>query len=366
MPSPRASWLAALFCALPACAVPATGQEAPFNTFERPSRFSVAWPEGYLFEADPAAALYLWSSTSALRALENQAAASQRSRCLRLDSWLTILLPSGDAAGCTFVVVPHFVIRQMEDSSAAVKPPSFNPYVEWTSYRMAKPRPLRFFRSSPHVGLLTYTRLRLAHYSNGQAGCTYVGDTLQGKDEPCGRSVGVTADVPNTDDGDFSTSYAEPALGLGVFGLKQGQMGWYLILDVAPAFHATQSNLASWAPGSMTRHQLRTYGNRELTGELRAMYWIEPLGAAAQATLLHNVADRRTPGFGRWRSDASVGVTFQTLFGFGVFARRTRGYDYYNIGYGRSVDDRTRLSIEFHPAMGRRRINFDDSPPRDP
>lgn len=341
----------ALFCAMLLTASSASAQEPPFNTFERPSRFSVAWPKNYLFEGDPSAALYLWSSSIALRALQNQDVWSRHSKCLGLDFGLTVPLPGKDATGCTFVVVPHFVIRQMEDSSAAVKPPSFNPYFEWTSYRMSKPAP---------VGLLTYTRLKLAHYSDGQAGCTYVGDTLQGKDKPCGRPPTVTSDIPNTDDGDFSTSFAEPGIGVGIFGLTEGQLGWSLTLDLAPMFHATEKNWASFVPGAMTAEQLRTYGSREFTTELKGLYWHEPTGTALQFSLLHNWADRAA-GFEGWRSDVSIGLTFQPLFGFGVFARRSRGYDYYNIGYGQSVNDHVRLSIEFNPSLGRRRVNFDDS-----
>ena len=330
--------------------VTARAQEPAFNAFERSSRFSVAWPKGYLYEGDPAAAIYLWSGSTALRAVANQDVHSRRSNCGYLDR-AAPPLHGRTATGCTFVLVPHFVIRQMEDSSAAVKPPSFNPYFEWTSYRMSPPAP---------IGFLSYLRVRLAHYSNGQAGCTYVGDTLRGKDEPCGRPASVTADVPNTDDGDFSTSYIEPGIGVGIYGLHEGQLGGYLLLDMAPTFHATKDNLGSRVPGAMNRGQLRTYGNHEFTGELRGMIEHSRTGLALHGALLHNWANR-AQGFPSWRSDATIGITSQLLFGFGVFVRRSRGYDYYNIGYGRPVDDRPRLSLEFHPDMGRRRVRFNDS-----
>src|SRR5262249_30081293 len=152
-----------------------------------------------------------------IQTLAKRPAGTFKSGC-RFENWWPFF-SFGDKAntsGCTHAFVARFVIRQMGDSSAAVKPPSFNPYYEWTTYQLSLGGNANAAVTA-RPGLLQYWRLKLAHYSNGQAGCTYSGDVWVGKDSACTRPDSIKSDVLNTNDGDFSTSYAELGWAFGFF-----------------------------------------------------------------------------------------------------------------------------------------------------
>jgi len=241
----------------------ATG-EHPFDVFERPSRVTVAWPKDYMYEGQPTIPAYLSSHANYMKALRNLDVGTHSDCYVK---WPLSMLPGHgnvEAYACTHTFTPCFVIRQMHVTSAAVKPPSFNPFYEWNTYRFSLDAPAYGDYRKVH-GTLSYFRLKVAHHSNGQAGCTYFGERWVSKDSACKAQPPVNRARPNTVDGDFSTSFVETAYALGLFGVNLDySIDHYLAIEVAALQHATYANIL-YLPGRMGADQKRTYSVNEIT-----------------------------------------------------------------------------------------------------
>ena len=355
----------------------------PFDVFEQQSIISANWPDGYLYEGQPTVPFYWHSSAGQLNRMGTLRAGVDTvgSDCSwgRLARALSLFRGEVEAVGCTHIIVPRFVIRQLHDSSAAVKPPSFNPYYEFTTYRFVLPYSARrgvrdadsVYRDLGNAdytklfGRLTYLRLKIAHYSDGQAGCTYVFDHYIHPDSvrynsDCAPTIGFKDSI-NTTDGDFSTTYLEAGYGIGWFQIgHDNSLQWYFVADLSAIQHATYAN-AGWVPGAMTAEQKRTYGTNEIGVRLRYNTWFECVGTALDIDLM---ANKRfvTPYQGK-RSEILMTTSFRKLWGAGVGARWSTGYDYYNLAYGRTVDRRVALVILFDRRSRSERFSFTDGSP---
>lgn len=336
-----------------------------FNWFEPISRVAAVWPDGYLYDAQPTAPLYLHSNAPGIFRLSKQTADYNRGGCgeINLGWWRPRIAPPrllgrGDrsALACTHVFVPRFHIRQLEDSSSAVSPPSFNPYYEFAITQASLSGKAEDPITSRKGGF-AQLRLRLAHYSNGQAGCTYEGEERVDKDEPC---IPIGAPNPvrlNTTNGDFSTTYLEVGYGFGGFGLhRDGSVRSMWQVDLSMTQHATQHNALQFLWGAMTESQRRTYGVNELGLQLRKRWLVfRPLcssgsrfrGVSVDLEANGAVATKRADGFERERWDVVAGVSFARLQGLGLGYRLSGGFDPYNLAYGRRVDGRGALLIQF-------------------
>ena len=123
-------------------------------------------------------------------------------------------LTASSARAWRLILSPMFIIRQLNDSSAAVRTPSFMPRVsiEWLRVsrvgRVTGPDPLIGFSAANLSGV----RFSLAHHSNGQAGCFRDGFVpIDRHAETCVPAAGTDTNrvVLNRANGDFSSTYFE-------------------------------------------------------------------------------------------------------------------------------------------------------------
>ncbi len=347
----------------------------PLDVLEVPSLVAYGWPDGYYYEGIPAAALYIHSNGRGISSLGTTPANADASSGCRLAGLLRVISLHHDevaATGCVHTFVPRFVIRQLADSSAAVKPPTFNPFYEWTTFRFMLPESARRSTGDADYSKLSghfdYMRLKLAHYSNGQAGCTYVNDEYVypdavKRDAICKPKPVLPDTVLNTRDGDFSTTYFETGYGKGIFKVgESGTLQHYLLAEVAFIQHTHQEFLRKMF-GAMSDEQRRTYGTREATLTVRGNYYSTALkGIALDGTGIVN--HRFGSAFGADRSEMVVTLSSAQLWGLGIGARWEAGFDPYNIAYGRSVDRRGALVLVFDRRTRSDRFKFTESQPQ--
>jgi hypothetical protein len=246
-------------------------------------------------------------------------------------------------------ITPNFIIRQLEDSSAAVRTPTFNPKgtYQWIGYRKAVrqiPDPndsTKLIWEPDNVNSWKHVDLRMldvqfAHYSNGQAGCFYERQLfVKVGDEYVCRWLGndSTNRTINNSDGSFSTWYLRGGLGFErMWGIDS--------LEAQVVRHAGVFLTAQWHIPAMTEEpQKPLYGDARIRGTLELeqfckkcwrmnwqalYYWDTAVGAASGIPASHWVAE--------------TSLSWEPLFGLGVFLRRHEGQDYYNIAFTKTLN----------------------------
>ena len=247
------------------------------------------------------------------------------------------------------VVTPNFVIRQLNDSSAAVRTPSFNPKgtYQWLGYRKAVrqiPDPsdrTKLIWEPDNVNSWKHVDLRLldvqfAHYSNGQAGCFYERQRFVpvGDDYEC-QWIGndSTNRAINNSDGSFSTWYLRGGLGferMWGFGEDEAQHTSHVGVFGTAQYHI---------PFMTEDPQRPLYGDWRVRATAEYEKWVKCLGRMTWQTLAYvekNLgADDAMPS-SHWVAETSL--SWEPLFGLGVFLRRHEGQDYYNIAFTRRLN----------------------------
>lgn len=303
------------------------GDAIPFAPNPRPTHMWLDWPAGAMYEGDINLPVHLYSRTFDLENPDLTRGADPGD-CLFIDLRYNSLTPTKIVTGCTITFTPHFIIRQLKGGSAPVQTPTFNPSLELNWHTLAiEPELAGGIR---HAVLRTL-HFRYAHYSNGQSGC--LGATQQLL--PDGTCSGeFTPSTPlNTVDGSFSTNYVDAGVTRSwvtyVAGAERHMHGPTLTGRVHVAV----------PPGEMNEELRSVYGRASVLGgymvRTRGTLW----GQRATGTLAAEVeyAFGRAPEYEPWRGSATGYLSFPGMYGFGVSAKYSAGFDYYNIGFGRTL-----------------------------
>ena len=235
------------------------------------------------------------------------------------------------------VFTPNFVIRQMQDSSAAVRTPSFNPKATYQLFRLRK-------RADPGAGTnvnkwkwvdLQMTDFVFAHYSNGQAGCFYTDETFTRVNGRlyCLRAQNATGPrAINFSDGSFSTWYVRAGVG--------SERMWGFGGDDAPE----TSHIAWLASVQYNIPFLTESPQRPLYGDWRVRAQAEyekllPMPGSFVWRLAGAVEHSLDagPSIPRTGWSAETALTSERAFGIGPFVRYYSGQDYYNIAFVNSI-----------------------------
>jgi hypothetical protein len=354
MKHPLASRLLPLV-ATTACAHFATRPPAPAHHYlERNYVFSTRGDTSLIYEGHPAAHLFL---------LDGLPLAYDQ--LMRTDANGK---PRRTTSALRAIVSPMFRIRQLRDSSAAVRTPSFMPRI------MAVDRLWVTGLGTPVVlgDIVSYNslalkglRFSLTHHSNGQAGCFRQGyrpvDARANECEPI-PITDPSAVLPddtmrvrlNGSDGDFSSTYLS-AMG-HVTWMKDFSRG------DTPRYQLGGGVGFDWHPrgvfGELSDEQRPLYGGWRVRGQAEAMYvsgltcadrvsrpLLQRLGCAVRGrtrvTLegerapkaTGSLAPRIQPSIMPWRGSVEFSHAFHWLLGAGAFVRWHDGQDYYNIGF---------------------------------
>ncbi len=231
------------------------------------------------------------------------------------------------------VFTPNFVIRQLQDSSAAVRTPSFNPKVTYQTFRLRK-------RADPGAGPnvnkwkwvdLQMTDFVFAHYSNGQAGCFYEDErfTRVGDRIFCLRPQNDTGPrAINFSDGSFSTWYLRAGVG--------GERMWGFGGDDAPetSHVAALISLQYNIPFLTEKPQRPLYGDWRVRGQAEYEKLLPIPGGFVWrfAGAIEQSLDAG-PSVPRTGWSVETALTSERAFGFGPFVRYYSGQDYYNIAF---------------------------------
>ena len=285
-------------------------------------------------------------------------------RLTRRDSATTH--PIRNAYAMRVISSPMFRFRQLKDSSAAVRTPSFMP-------RLVAVEALHARGVGAPVGsdavkyprvLLSGLRLSLTHHSNGQAGCFREGyRPVNGDFDHC-EPIPITDSskvLPrdtmrvklNTSDGDFSSTF------LSVMG--HGTLMSDFSHDDRPRWTAGVAFGYDWHPrkifGTLSDEQRPLYGSWRVRGQAELMYvsglscpdlgrmrvskLFCPLRGRSRITIegeraprAHGpLASRFDPRILPWRGSLEISHALDWALGAGVFVRFNDGQDYYNIGF---------------------------------
>jgi len=267
--------------------------------------------------------------------------------------------PSSNWTGAFRVIVtPMFRIRQLNDSSAAVRTPSFLPrlsteylYVTRLSEATGPSADLRF---SPV--LVRGVRLTLAHHSNGQAGCFREGfDPIDRHANECLPRPGFDTNVVrlNRASGDFSSTFVQLMVHTTLmnrreddrpshsFGLAAAYE--YHLRGIFGALSEEQRELyGSWRARALGEG-MQLVGTQCDDGESRP--WHQNLSCAFRGRARVSgeyerapenpgpLAVRVKPAILPWRGQVELSYVFTRLLGTGVFVRWHDGQDYYNIDF---------------------------------
>lgn len=282
------------------------------------------------------------------------------------------------ARGFRFFVTPVFIVRQLKDSSSAVRTPSFNPRLSADWFRLTA-LDQRLTAHNPEFGWLRIDglRLTLAHHSDGQAGCFLEGQTPTKpgsfEADDCSAPPDTGQLRTNAANGDFSTTYLSLMLhetwlahgqrtpwsfGAAVSGdweFPKGSGMWGALPDIERQFYGgwrarVQTDVANATLPSCD--DSRGWCFLRGRARLSAMYEWAPRH-------LGPLASRLPEPIPHFRSYWDVSYTFDGLHGVGAFVRRVDGQDYYNIGF---VHNRTATLLgvtmdlagyEFNPTANR-------------
>jgi hypothetical protein len=265
------------------------------------------------------------------------------------------------------MVSPMFRIRQLKDSSAAVRTPSFMPRILAAEVLqlsgLGEPRIVGNIVDYNKVAL-TGLRLALTHHSNGQAGCFRRGyrpvDQRANECEPIpitDPSVVLPDDTMrvllNGSDGDFSSTFVSAMVhSTGMFDFRNAN---------TPRMNVGAAASYEWHPrglfGALSDEQRPLYGSWRVRGQFTAMYASGLDCAGFGGSVLHfmrcalrgrtrfvaegerapkahgELAPRITPPILPWRGSVELSHAFHWALGAGAFVRFNDGQDYYNIGF---------------------------------
>ncbi|HEY2374874.1 MAG TPA: hypothetical protein VGH98_02770 [Gemmatimonadaceae bacterium] len=256
------------------------------------------------------------------------------------------------------ILTPMFLIRQLHDSSAAVRTPSFMPELS-TEYLFVSrvgdaTGPDANLRFSPV--LVRGIRLTLAHHSNGQAGCFRYGF------EPADAHANVCVPTPGQDtnvvrlnltNGDFSTTYAEAMVHTTLMNRARGDRpthsfglaaayDWHLRGIFGSLSDEQRELYGSWRLRGMAEG-MQLFGNECDDGSYRLWYQNFACAFRGRARISGEydrapqnpgpLALRVDPAILPWRGQVEISYVFTRLLGTGIFARWNDGQDYYNIDF---------------------------------
>jgi hypothetical protein len=263
------------------------------------------------------------------------------------------------AAGTWRVIAtPMFRIRQLNDSSAAVRTPSFMPRVSVERIWARRLGAVTGDQFNPAFdgANVTGVRLTLAHHSNGQAGCFRAGFVpTDSHSETCVPAPGADTSIVklNRANGDFSTTF----FSLMLHSTWMNRNG----ANIATHSLGVAVNADWHMPGlfgALSDEQRALYGTWRARGQVEGMQMLGTscgdrivrtagqrlgcwLSGRARFTVDHEwvlsklgaLADRVHPSIVPWRGSSEVSYAFDALLGAGVFLRWNDGQDYYNIGF---------------------------------
>jgi hypothetical protein len=338
-----------------ACAPLVRAPAPPHHFLERNYVFWTRGDTSLIYEAHPAAHLFLLDGLSlAYDLLTRTDPATNK--------------PRRHADATRLIVSPMFRIRQLKDSSAAVRTPSFMPrpllLERLRVIGLGTPRVLGANVKYPDL-LLSGVRLTVTHHSNGQAGCFRAG--YRPKDPHANTCEPIPVTDPtvvlprdtlevklNRADGDFSSTFVSAMVHSSL--LKDFSRG------DTPKYKLGAAIGYDWHPhglfGELSDEQRPLYGSWRLRGQAEGMIaWglgcadrgskssIERIACALKgrsrmsfegerAPRAHGpLAPRIHPPIVPWRGSVEVSHAFHWLLGAGVFVRLNDGQDYYNIGF---------------------------------
>lgn len=223
-----------------------------------------------------------------------------------------------------------FEVRMTDTVSDPVRTPSYR-------IRPFNLQGVRIFHDTADL-----TRFRLlgiaisaAHYSNGQQGCTYLGfeRTTPGADCSVRNADTAARQIPNTIDGDFSTSYFCLAVDhrwARLFGTSD-PLAWQFTLGGSLQLHPLELK-----PGGMNGAQAATYGQHQysLRSEYERRFPSQTLQGVAR--LAGEYEERFGGGLPKRlrRGSLEVSYVLDRQSHVGIFLRQHWGFDYYNINFG--------------------------------
>jgi hypothetical protein len=253
------------------------------------------------------------------------------------------------------ILSPNFIIRQMHDSSAAVRTPSFMPRLSVEVLRVSRlgtpvANPDIHFAGARLLGF----RASLQHHSNGQAGCFRTGFVpVDEHSNKCqwDQKTDTNSVALNRANGDFSSTFFEALA-----------YGWWMTRGVSQ-ISTLGGGIAlgfdwypDWLFGALTPEQSALYGKWRARAEGQGS-WRPQAGIACHdpgnyrllcvfagelildlnyvrapimtTDLARRLDDRLFPF--RWSVEASYSL--DGLLGSGPFIRWVDGQDYYNIGF---------------------------------
>ena len=257
-------------------------------------------------------------------------------------------------AGWRVFVIPAFIVRQLTDSSSAVRTPSFNPRISVERYWVSA-------LNQTHLGgnpkfpraRIDGLRLTVAHHSDGQAGCFLEGQTPAKtgsfEADDCTPPPATGPLRTNRADGDFSTTYLsilwhESWLARGAGERTPWSAGFGLSYD-------WELPKASHFPGVLPDIERQFYGSwrARIQGEgmlSTALRCADSRGwcvlrGRARVTAMYEWAPRRLGALAsrfvepipHFRDYADISYTLDALHNVGLLVRRVDGQDYYNIGF---------------------------------
>ena len=260
--------------------------------------------------------------------------------------------------GLRSFVTPMFRVRQLNDSSAAVRTPSFMPRVSLEQllvHRLGSVSGQEHMPSFP-LALLSGLRLTLAHHSNGQAGCFREGfEPVDARANSCRPIAGADTTTVrlNRANGDFSSTFVNVMLHSTVMNRGPAKVAtWTVGAAVGADLHLRGLF------GELSEEQRELYGSWRLRGQIEGSrrwgtgcldregwHGWAGLGCALRGKSRMslegelapdkpgNLGERITPEVERWRGSVEFSHTFDALLRTGPFVRWHDGQDYYNIGF---------------------------------
>jgi hypothetical protein len=241
----------------------------------------------------------------------------------------------------SLVATPAFVIRQLDDSSAAVRTPSFNPKGTFQYFWLHKvlkdgaftSRQKRDPKNWKHIDGWMIDAV-FAHYSNGQAGCFFQRQTMVrvGSDFEC-RWLGVVDSAINESDGSFSTWYLRGGGGFERMWVNPNNAS--LARRVGTMF-----TLQYHIPAMTEDPQEKLYGDIRARGivELESHSLRDKLEGAWRFAAIGERAFRTGPNVPSHQWSVELARSFTRLYGLGAFARLRGGQDYYNIAFKNTLN----------------------------
>jgi hypothetical protein len=327
--------------------------EITFQPDARPSYFWAVPPAKALYEGDISVPITLSSRTSAITDASYRADASRPFDCFTSafrDANNPTKRETGTRIGCTVRLVPHVVVRQLAGGSVPVRTPTFNPTFDYTHFlawygdglvgaMKSIDQDKKDLGGGPYSARILSIRTSLAHYSNGQEGCTFVN---------CEQ--GAPNDELNTTNGSFSLNYFELAGGLS-----------FLKFDGEGTQRGSQTSIKGSARvhlpgplGGIASDLRRSYGwgILGLGGELRLFIPHRRVRGVAQLSSGYEFALERGRSGNDGRFEAGASYSLFALGGLGVAVRYIHGWDYYNIGFGRQLNHKITVGLTIDHSVG--------------